>query len=67
MDDLINMVFFILIIILIIVYFKDINYKKIITLIKNRDYINNDNQIWIIYKRKLKLLRGMLMAFEAEF
>ena len=45
MDDLINMVFFILIIILIIVYFKDINYKKIITLIKNRDYINNDNQI----------------------
>ena len=45
MNDLINMFFFILIIIISIIYFKDINYKKIITLIKNRDYINNDNQI----------------------
>lgn len=37
MNDFINMFFFILIIILFTVYFRDINYKKIISLIKNND------------------------------
>uniref|UniRef100_A0A6C0LGZ6 Uncharacterized protein n=1 Tax=viral metagenome TaxID=1070528 RepID=A0A6C0LGZ6_9ZZZZ len=37
MNDFVNMFFFVLIIILFIVYFRDINYKKIITLIKDND------------------------------
>ena len=37
MNDLINMLFFISILILTIIYFKDINHKKIISLIKNTD------------------------------
>ena len=34
MNDFINMFFFLVVIILFVVYFRDINYKKIITLIK---------------------------------
>ena len=37
MNDFVNIFFFVLIIILFIVYFRDINYKKIITLIKDND------------------------------
>ena len=35
MNDLINMLFFITILILFIIYFKDINHKKVISLIKS--------------------------------
>lgn len=37
MNDFINMIFFIFVTILFIVYFRDINCKKIITLIKDND------------------------------
>ena len=36
MNDFINMFFFVFITILFVVYFRDINYKKIITLIKDK-------------------------------
>ena len=37
MNDFINLFFFLLVFILIIVYFKDINYKKIISLINSNN------------------------------
>ena len=38
MNDLINMIIFSLVLLIFIVYFRDINYKKVITLIKNDQY-----------------------------
>jgi hypothetical protein len=43
MNDFINMFFFVSIIILFVAYFRDINYKKIITLIKDKDKLLTNN------------------------
>ena len=40
MNDLINMITFSLIIMILFLFFKDINYKKVITLIKKEHYQN---------------------------